>query len=93
MMDVDRDERNITITTSHEPNEVTVCIMDSGEGINPEIIDSIFEPLATWKPGGTGMGLAISNSIVIAHGGRMKAENQPEGGACVCFSLPVIKES
>ena len=59
--------------------------------IDPEKIDHIFEPLETWKPGGTGMGLAISKSIIESHGGRMWAENQPEGGARVGFSLPVVK--
>ena len=63
-----------------------------GPGIDPEKIDTIFEPLATWKPGGTGMGLAISNSIIQAHGGRMWAENRPEGGARVGFALPVLNE-
>ena len=70
-----------------------VCVTDSGKGIDPEIIDTMFEPLATWKPGGTGMGLAICNSIIQAHGGRMLAENRPEGGANVCFFLPEIKKS
>ena len=65
---------------------------DSGPGIRADKIDRIFEPLATWKPGGLGMGLAISNSIVEAHGGRMWAENRPEGGARVGFAIPVMKE-
>jgi len=64
-------------------------VEDSGPGIDPDQLDRIFEPLATWKPGGTGMGLAISNSIIKAHGGRMWAENRPEGGARVGFALPV----
>ncbi len=91
MFDNDHDERNIWVTTSYKKNEVKVCVVDSGKGISPEIIDNIFEPLATWKPGGTGMGLAISNSIITSHGGRMAAENQPEGGANVCFILPGTK--
>ncbi len=93
MIDMDRNERNLWITTSCKANEVKVFVADNGKGINPEIIDNIFEPLATWKPDGTGMGLAICNSIIQAHGGRMIAENRPEGGACVGFVLPVIKEN
>ena len=58
--------------------------------IDQKIIDRIFEPLATWKPGGTGMGLALSNSIVEAHGGRMWAENKPDGGARVGLVIPAL---
>jgi C4-dicarboxylate-specific signal transduction histidine kinase len=92
MIGMDSGERKILITSSSDANEVKVFVADRGKGINPDIIDRIFEPLATWKPGGTGMGLAISNSIIKAHGGRMMAENRREGGARVGFALPVIKE-
>ncbi len=52
-------------------------------------IENIFELLVTWKPGGMGMGLAISNSIIESHGGRLWAENRREGGARIGFTLPV----
>jgi PAS domain S-box-containing protein len=66
--------------------------LDRGTGIDPEVIDRIFEPLATWKPGGTGMGLALSNSIIAGHEGRMWAENLPQGGARVGFAIPVLEQ-
>jgi two-component system sensor kinase FixL len=66
-------------------------VEDNGPGIDADNIDRIFEPLATWKPGGTGMGLALSHTIVEAHGGRMWAENRSQGGARVGFALPVLK--
>jgi C4-dicarboxylate-specific signal transduction histidine kinase len=87
-----RQERRIHIVTAHDADEVKVFVEDNGTGIDPDRIDRIFEPLATWKPGHTGMGLAISNSIINAHGGRMWAENRPEGGARVGFALPLPKE-
>jgi signal transduction histidine kinase len=87
-----RDDRRLHIATAYDANEVKAWIEDNGSGIDPVNIDSIFQPLATWKPGGTGMGLAISNSIIESHGGRMWAENRPEGGARVGFVLPVLKE-
>ncbi len=65
---------------------------DNGTGIDPDKMDHIFEPLTTSKPGHIGMGLAISDSILTAHGGRMWAENRSEGGARVGFALPVLKE-
>jgi two-component system sensor kinase FixL len=86
----DRDKREIQIQTTYNHNEVSTSVTDSGTGIYPNRIDHIFEPLATWKPGGTGMGLAISNSIVESHGGRMWAENRKEGGALVGFALPLL---
>jgi PAS domain S-box-containing protein len=86
-----RDDRQLHIATAYDADGVKAWIEDNGPGIDPANIDSIFQPLATWKPGGTGMGLAISNSIIEAHGGRMWAENRPKGGARVGFSLPVRK--
>lgn len=84
--------RSICIVTSAEENDVVFWVRDSGSGIKADKFETIFEPFATWKPGGTGMGLAISNSIIHAHGGRMRAVNSPEGGAKVGFIIPVKKE-
>ena len=52
----------------------------------------IFEPLYTTKREGLGMGLAIARTIVNAHGGVVGAENNPEGGASLRFTLPVNRE-
>jgi PAS domain S-box-containing protein len=87
------DDRSIRLVTEAREGEVLFSVTDSGSGIQSKNIDRIFEPLATWKSGGTGMGLAISNSIVQAHGGRMWAENRPEGGAQIGFVIPVKKEA
>jgi signal transduction histidine kinase len=92
MEDKPKDDRRLCIATACDADEVKVWIEDSGPGIDAAKLDEIFEPLATWKPGGTGMGLAISNAIITAHGGRMWAENRPEGGARVGFVIPVFKD-
>lgn len=89
MASVPRGERLVRVATTDRENEVIVWVEDRGEGIDRDKIERIFEPLATWKPGGTGMGLAISNSIIEAHGGRMWAENIPNNGARVGFAIPV----
>ena len=89
MESVPRGGRLVRVATALRENEVVVRVEDRGPGIDPDKIDRIFEPLATWKPGGTGMGLALSNSIIQAHGGRMWAENGPDGGARVGFAIPV----
>ena len=87
-----KQDRQLIVATASVANEVRVWVEDRGPGIDADKLDHIFEPLATWKPGGTGMGLSISNSIIQAHGGRMWAENRPEGGARVGFVLPVVEE-
>jgi len=88
-----RNDRRLQIATSYNANKIKVWVEDSGTGVDADKIDHIFEPLATWKSGGIGLGLAVSNSIIEAHGGKMWAENRPEGGSRVGFALPAIKES
>ena len=92
MSNVAQDDRKLHIATTFDEDGVKFWVDDFGPGIEEDKIEHIFEPLVTWKPGGTGMGLAISNSILEAHGGRMWAENRSEGGAHVGFTLPVIKK-
>jgi PAS domain S-box-containing protein len=92
MQDSDREVRRVRITTAHRGREAEVRVEDRGPGIDTDKIDHIFDPLATWKPGGIGIGLAISNAIIRAHGGRMWAKNRPGSGACVGYTLPLLKE-
>jgi len=67
---------------------VRVIVRDTGSGIDPASLDRVFEAFHTTKPAGLGMGLAISRSIVEAHGGRLQAENNPGRGATFTFVLP-----
>ena len=68
---------------------VRVTVRDSGSGVDPDVLDHIFDAFHTTKPGGLGMGLAIARSIVEAHGGRLRAENNPDAGASFTFALPI----
>jgi signal transduction histidine kinase len=68
--------------------EAEVSVVDSGSGIPEESIGGIFDPFVTTKPAGMGLGLAISRTIIEAHGGQIRAENLPEGGAAIHFTLP-----
>ena len=83
-------ERKVRIGTRAAGRpEVQVDIGDNGPGLAPGIADDPFRPFQTTKGDGIGIGLAISRSIIDAHGGRLWAESPPEGGAVFCFSLPV----
>jgi len=72
--------------------EVLLSVQDAGTGLNPVEVDRLFEAFYTTKPDGMGMGLAISRSIIEAHGGRMWAEPNQGSGATFLFSLPAAPE-
>jgi two-component system, LuxR family, sensor kinase FixL len=84
-----RDPALVIRTSEAGDGTVTVSIEDSGPGIAPADLEVIFEPLYTTKAEGLGMGLAISRTIVHAHGGRVTASNKAGGGTIVAFALPV----
>jgi two-component system sensor histidine kinase VicK len=83
---------NIAAAEKVDYNEMLVSVKDTGKGIDPEIMPRLFTKFATKSVTGTGLGLYISKSIIEAHGGRMWAQNNPDGrGATFYFSLPLSK--
>ena len=68
---------------------VEIAVADRGHGIPADKFSRVFEPFFTTKTNGLGLGLPISRSIVEAHGGRLRAENNVEGGAVFSFTVPV----
>jgi PAS domain S-box-containing protein len=87
MRDVDR-ERHLHLRTWRETSDVLVAVSDTGTGLDPRAAERIFDPFFTTKPEGMGMGLAITRSIVLAHGGRLWAVPNPTGGATFHIVLP-----
>ena len=88
VMNVPVPQRKIRISTARlDEAQVEVRVADSGGGIAAELGPHLFEPFVTTKGEGTGIGLAICRTIVEAHGGRIWAEEGPEGGAVLCFTI------
>jgi PAS domain S-box-containing protein len=85
--------RALVLRTGQEgPAAVRIAVRDFGVGIDETDRDHIFEAFYTTKSAGLGMGLAIAHSIVEVHGGRLEAENNPDGGATISFTLPISEE-
>jgi signal transduction histidine kinase len=82
----------LTISTRREGGEVMVSVSDTGVGIAADKMDQIFDAFFTTKAAGTGMGLAISGTIIESHAGRLWATVNPERGATFHFTLPIDPE-
>jgi PAS domain S-box-containing protein len=80
--------RVLLIETLADVAGVSVCVDDSGAGLDEQVLKHMFEPFYTTKVHGMGIGLAISRSIIEGHGGRLWAERKPVQGAIFKFSLP-----
>jgi PAS domain S-box-containing protein len=87
------DARRLGIHAGSNGNgEIVVSVRDSGPGFPEGLVEQLFEPFFSTKAEGTGMGLAISRSIIEAHGGTLSGENCDNGGACFTVRLPEAKE-
>jgi signal transduction histidine kinase len=84
-------ERRIRVEASHDGGaQVEVAVVDSGGGIPQDILPRLFNAFVTSKPAGLGIGLALSRTILQAHGGELRAENNPAGGATFRFKLAAL---
>jgi signal transduction histidine kinase len=89
----------VTIAAEQHGQELVISVTDTGEGIPPEALPRIFERFfradtsRQSATGGSGLGLAIVQAIVEAHHGKIWAENVPDGGASIKFTLPLPVDS
>ena len=85
----------VHVRTTFDPvlSIASVAISDNGPGIDPRDRDRLFEPYFTRKPGGTGLGLTIVNTIVADHNGFIRVKDSPGGGATFIVELPVRKRN
>lgn len=91
LQDVSPEDRSILIATSDlSARDVEVAVCDSGPGVTPAIMGRLFHPFCTTKPTGTGLGLAVSRTIVKAHDGELNYRPNVPAGACFAFQLPRV---
>jgi signal transduction histidine kinase len=88
-----RGKGKIQIISEKKDNQVTVSVVDTGTGIDPEIFPKLFSRFASKSFSGTGLGLFISKSIIEEHGGKVWAQNNPDGGgATFTFTIPSSRQ-
>ena len=86
-------ERLLRLTLrSSKDGDMSIAVEDSGPGIDPSNVDKVFDPFFTTKPRGMGLGLAVSRSIVQAHGGKLTVANGNSKGAIVQIAIPQCRE-
>jgi signal transduction histidine kinase len=89
----------VVIEARQQGNLLEVAVTDSGKGIPPEALARVFDRFyrvdtsRQVRTGGSGLGLTIVRAIVEAHGGTIRAENAPQGGARFIFSLPIAEQA
>jgi len=84
-------DRRIEIVAAFDADQraVRTSVFDRGRGIDPERLERVFDPFVTTKESGLGLGLAVCRSIIVAHHGRLWAENRADRGAVFHFMLPI----
>jgi two-component system sensor kinase FixL len=91
MRQVETGDRVLVVCTSSTPlGVITVEVHDRGLGIDETTMEHLFHPFFTTKAGGMGLGLALSRSIIAAHGGWIWATRHPERGLTMSFTLPAV---
>jgi signal transduction histidine kinase len=86
-------DRRIVINTHSNNGDVHVSVRDFGMGLPKDEEEKVFDHFFSTKPAGMGMGLTIVRSIIETHGGKISAENAPDGGALFSFHLPAVSKS
>jgi PAS domain S-box-containing protein len=87
-LDAMRDGGRLTVQVTHEAGGEKITVANNGDPIRPEDLPKLFEPFFTTKPGGTGLGLAVSQRIIQDHGGGIRVVSSLERGTEFIITLP-----
>lgn len=79
----------LAIEAATQDGQATVTVSDNGPGLDLADLDKVFDPFYSTRERGTGLGLAIARRIARAHGGELRADNQPGGGARFTLNIPI----
>ena len=94
MKECSREERVVHVTVKGDAaGGVRIAVRDHGTGLTEDKVDNVFKPFYTTKRDGLGLGLPISRSIIEAHGGRLRVENNADAGVTFSFTLPFAAAS
>ncbi|RWA68088.1 PAS domain S-box protein [Mesorhizobium sp.] len=84
--------RELVVRTARDDGHMLIEVADTGPGISDEIAANLFQPFVTSKASGMGIGLSISKRIIEAHGGKIAARRNGNGGATFKLSLPIASD-
>src|SRR5262245_13360610 len=77
------------LPTADSQSGIEISLIDTGDGMNPEVLAKVFRPFFSTRPGGTGLGLPTTRKIIEAHGGTIDAQSEPGKGTKFTIKLPV----
>jgi signal transduction histidine kinase len=80
------------VSIDEKADTIHICVLDDGEGIPPDLLTRVFQPLYSTRPEGTGLGLPIARRIVRAHGGDLMLESEPGRGTSATAILPRVED-
>lgn len=83
----------VTVRSDVAAGDAIVIVEDNGPGFTPDALSKVFQPFATTKANGIGLGLAIVQKVIVSHNGHITAANRPEGGAQFRLRLPIAVPS
>jgi signal transduction histidine kinase len=82
-------EEAVAVTVERLDDRLRLAVEDRGDGVAPQLRPRLFHPFATGRPGGVGLGLALTHRVATLHGGHVRLRDRPGGGTCAELLLPL----
>lgn len=89
---VEANAKKLILDVQRQNTNVVIKVADNGKGMSQEVVQKIFEPFYTTKSNGTGLGLAVVNSVIKAHQGNIGLVSEVGKGTCFTITIPLCKE-